>query len=80
MNNSDLEHISKPLEYYRLTIELLTLDEAASFFKVHKRTISQWIKAGKLEAYRPSGPTGHRRISRESIDRLLEATRIKKGK
>lgn len=47
---------------------MLTRDEAAAALRVTPRTVSEWIKSGKLKAVKP----GRRvLIPREEIDRLL---------
>lgn len=60
-----------------ITKGLMTLGEAANFFRVGKRAINEWIRAGKLQACRPGG---HRRVIVESVERLIEATRINEEK
>lgn len=50
------------------TSELLTIDEVAESFRVSPKTVSAWIRAGKLKAYKFSGSV---RIPREELDRLF---------
>ena len=46
-----------------------TTREAAEILGVSLRTAQLWVESGLLEAWKTSG--GHRRISRESVERLL---------
>jgi excisionase family DNA binding protein len=46
-----------------------TTQEAAKLLSVSLRTAQLWVESGLLEAWKTEG--GHRRISRQSIDKLL---------
>ncbi len=46
-----------------------TSSEAAQLLGVALRTVQLWVESGMLEAWKTAG--GHRRISRESVQRLL---------
>lgn len=46
-----------------------TTREAANLLAVSMRTAQLWVESGLLEAWKTEG--GHRRISRQSVDRLL---------
>src|ERR687894_1177 len=47
----------------------LTLSEASRMLGMHPATLRQWSDEGKLAAFRTPG--GHRRFSRDEIERLL---------
>lgn len=61
MNLDDLNRDDLP--------ELLKPGEVAALWRVDPRTVARWAKAGKLVAKRTPG--GHRRLTRESVLRLL---------
>jgi excisionase family DNA binding protein len=52
--------------------EWLTSKEAAAYLKLHPKTLYRYVRAGKLQQYRPAG-TGRPRFRREDLDALLEA-------
>lgn len=52
-----------------------TTREAAQMLGVSLRTAQLWVEQGMLEAWKTSG--GHRRIARESVERLLAHTPAK---
>lgn len=49
--------------------EYLTTREAAAILRVSLRTAQLWVESGTLRAWKTAG--GHRRISRESVDKVL---------
>lgn len=49
--------------------EYLTTREAAAILGVALRTVQLWVESGTLRAWKTAG--GHRRITRESVDKLL---------
>jgi excisionase family DNA binding protein len=53
--------------------EVLTTFEASRYLNVAPKTVSNWIDAGHLKAYRTVG--GHRRIRREDLEAFLSAQR-----
>ena len=53
--------------------EVLTTFEASRYLNVAPKTVSNWIDAGHLKAYRTVG--GHRRIRREDLETFLSAQR-----
>lgn len=53
--------------------ELLTPGEVAAFFRVDRKTVSRWGKAGKLKSIRTPG--GHRRYSDEQVRHFLAGGR-----
>lgn len=53
---------------------LLTPAEVAQLFRVHPKTVSRWVTAGKLSAVRTLG--GHRRYRAHEVYALLEASGI----
>lgn len=53
--------------------ELLTLAEVATMCRVDPKTVTRWMKAGKLTSIRTLG--GHRRYREVEVRRLLEAIR-----
>ncbi len=58
------------MENSRLTLKTFcTTREAAQLLGVSLRTSQLWVEQGLLEAWKTSG--GHRRITRESIERIL---------
>jgi excisionase family DNA binding protein len=48
--------------------------EAAAVLGVSHRTVQLWVESGTLQAWRTAG--GHRRITLESVNRLVEGRRI----
>jgi len=54
-----------------------TTREAAEMLGISLRTAQLWVESGILSAWKTDG--GHRRISRESIKRLLEETPQREG-
>lgn len=50
--------------------DYLTTREAAELLGVALRTVQLWVEAGTLSAWKTAG--GHRRITRESVSKLLE--------
>ena len=56
----------------RIPMAFCTTREAAELLNVSLRTAQLWVEKGLLEAWKTSG--GHRRISRQSIERLLADT------
>lgn len=50
--------------------DLLSTREAASLLGVSLRTIQLWVESGVLRAWKTAG--GHRRVSRDSVDKLLQ--------
>jgi excisionase family DNA binding protein len=50
--------------------EWYTVDEAANYLRVSKRTIYLLIREGQLESYRV-GKRGHRRFKREDLDQAM---------
>ncbi len=48
---------------------LLTPAEVSQKFRVHPKTVTRWVKAGKLTAVRTPG--GHRRYHADQVDALL---------
>ena len=55
-----------------------TTREAAKFLGVSVRTIQLWVDKGYLDGWKTSG--GHRRISRESIERVASRSRSREAK
>jgi len=53
---------------------LLTPAEVAQLFRVHPKTVSRWVSAGKLSAVRTLG--GHRRYRASEVYALLDETGI----
>ena len=53
--------------------EALTTRQAAKLLGVSVRTIQLWAEAGALTAWKTPG--GHRRISRASVERMLDSER-----
>ncbi len=51
--------------------EVLTTFEASRYLNVAPKTVSNWIDAGHLKAYRTVG--GHRRIRREDLEAFIAA-------
>ena len=55
----------------------LSLPQAATYAGVTERTLREWIKAGRLTAFRdPTNPRSHYRIRCEDIDAMYEAGRV----
>ena len=52
--------------------ELMTIDEAARYLKVCRKTLYRWLKAGKLKAYRVGRQW---RLRRADLDQWLEENR-----
>jgi len=53
------------------TEEIMSTRDAALLLGVSVRTVQLWVEGGSLEAWKTPG--GHRRIYRESINRMLAA-------
>lgn len=51
--------------------EWFTVDEAAGYLRVSKRTIYKLCKEGYLIGYR-TGNRGHRRFRREELDKVMK--------
>jgi excisionase family DNA binding protein len=51
--------------------EVLTTFEASRYLNVAPKTVSNWIDAGHLKAYRTVG--GHRRIRRQDLEAFISA-------
>lgn len=49
----------------------LTTRQAATMLDVSQRTVQVWVEKGQLEAWKTVG--GHRRISKASVSRLIQA-------
>ena len=49
--------------------ELMTIEELASFLRVKRRTIYQWLKGGKIPAIKA---VGQWRFKKEKINEWLE--------
>ena len=48
--------------------ELLTIDEAAKFLRINRRTAWRWCRSGKLPAFK----MGHQwRIGKSALDRMI---------
>ncbi len=54
--------------------QLLRPGQVAALFQVSRRTISDWARAGKLEAIMTPG--GHRRFRARHVRALLESQKI----
>ncbi len=50
--------------------ELMTIEELASYLRVKKRTIYDWVKNGKIPAIKT---VGQWRFKKEKIDAWLES-------
>lgn len=61
--------VKKMLHQERVKKTFCTTREAAQLLGVSLRTAQLWVERGLLEAWKTGG--GHRRISRDSINRLL---------
>jgi len=55
--------------------QLLRPGQVAALFQVSRRTISDWARAGKLDAL--ITPGGHRRFRARQVRALLEAQRVR---
>ena len=66
---------------YSLPIEWFTVEDAATYLRVSKRTIYKWTKEGKLPAY-IIGNRRHRRFKKSDLDnlpRLFEISTISRA-
>lgn len=53
----------------------LTSEEAARYLKVNRRTLLEWVRQGKVKAFRLSGIIRHVwRFRREDLDAMLCAS------
>jgi excisionase family DNA binding protein len=52
-----------------MTVELLTIDEAAQAIDCSPTTVTRWIKSGRLPAV--TLPSGRYRVRRDDLDKLL---------
>ena len=48
----------------------MTIEEVAEYLRVKKRTVYEWLKKGKIPAFKT---VGQWRFKREKIDRWLES-------
>ena len=55
-----------------MTSTLLTVNEAAGALRVHPRTVTRWIEAGRLKAI--TLPNGRYRLTRDVVDAVLTPT------
>jgi excisionase family DNA binding protein len=55
-----------------VSLELLTVAQVAELFGVAPRTVTRWVRAGRLSAIRTLG--GHHRFFAHEVLRLLEGT------
>lgn len=53
-----------------ITANTLTTKEAARLLGASVRSVQLWVDAGELQAYKTPG--GHRRISRQCVDAIVE--------
>jgi excisionase family DNA binding protein len=49
--------------------DIMTLPEVASIFRVDPKTVSRWIKGGKIPSVQTPG--GHHRIYRDDVMRFF---------
>lgn len=54
--------------------DLLLPSEVAKVFRVNPKTVTRWVKAGKLAAIRTAG--GHRRFRTEDVKALYNNSEI----
>jgi len=54
---------------------LLTPGEVASLYRVDPKTVTRWVKAGRLSAFKTPG--GHHRFFKDYIYKLLKAGEVK---
>ena len=52
-------------------MEYLSVDQIASDLKVHRNTVENWLRTGKLRGVKLGGDKLWR-VSRESLDKFLE--------
>jgi excisionase family DNA binding protein len=57
----------------------ITVSEAARQLGLSAPIVRQMIQRGELAACRFGGPSGHYRISRESLDALIDKSRVDGG-
>jgi excisionase family DNA binding protein len=55
------------------TVEFFTPAEVAKILRVSPGTVARWVKLDQIRAVRL--PSGHYRIPREEVDRLLREAR-----
>jgi len=67
---------SQPASTYNAA-DYCSTKEAAAILGVSHRTVQLWVENGALQAWRTAG--GHRRITVESVNRLVEGRRIAIG-
>lgn len=75
MRAIDCQNFRGTMYYWRLKPEperhWYTLDEAADYLRVSRRTIYQLLEQKQLVAYRIGGEAGHRRFKREDLDAVM---------
>jgi len=54
-----------------LAENLMTIEEVADYLRVKKRTVYEWLKQGKIPAFKT---VGQWRFKKEKIDRWLESS------
>ena len=59
------------------TLQLLRIEEAAEYLRVHSQTLRRWVRLGRINAYR----VGCRdlRFRRSDLDSVLELVEVKAG-
>jgi len=66
----DLSYFKYVMEFLLMPpSELMTIEEVATYLRVQKRTIYDWVKKGKIPAIKT---VGQWRFKREKIDAWLE--------
>jgi len=59
-----------------LAENLMTIEEVADYLRVKKRTVYEWLKKGKIPAFKT---VGQWRFKKEKIDRWLETCQENSG-
>lgn len=61
--------VTGPVEPTPAPPEMLTTSQAATALNIHPKTVRRWIDEGRMAAVQL--PSGHWRIARTEVDRLL---------
>lgn len=61
-----------------MIMDFFTLEQAAQYFGVHKRTVLRWLEKGSLKGYKlGEGRTALLRIPKSEVKKFLDKHKIK---
>ena len=72
-----IDGVEVPLKVQSVEQRYLSSTEAATYAGVSERWLREWIKTGRLPAFRdPENPKAHYRVRMDDIDAMYEAGRV----